>query len=291
MPKARGLGRGLSELIPEQVVQATDRPEEVPLGRIHPNAQQPRRRFEPQALGELAASIAEHGLVQPIVVRPAPDGWEIVAGERRFRAATMAGLDRLPVVVRDVDDNRMLEIALIENLQREDLTVWEEATAIRALMQRGNLTQEEVAGRLGRSRSHVANILRVLALPESVQPLVAEGRLTLGQVKALLEAPAEILEEMASAAADEGWSVRTIEARVAARTRTAWTKEPEAHGDRDHGDDVEPFAERAAAALGQPVRWRPRRDGGDIVIRCSDQSEAERLLRYLAERDSVAGTG
>lgn len=291
MPKARGLGRGLSELIPEQVVRVTDRPEEVPLGRIHPNAHQPRRRFAPEALGELAASIAEHGILQPIVVRPVAEGWEIVAGERRFRAATMAGLERIPVVVRSVDDNRMLEIALIENLQREDLTVWEEATAIRALMQRGSLTQEEAAKRLGRSRSHVANILRVLALPEAVRPLVAEGFLSLGQIKALLEAPAEMLEGLARSAAEEGWSVRAIEGRIAALTRAEKTAGSARSDADERAGDVRRYAERAAAALGQTIQWRPKGGGGDIIIRCSDRSEAERVLDYLARGESEAGIG
>ena len=282
MPKARGLGRGLSELIPEQVVQAADRPEEVPLTRIHPNARQPRRRFEPAALEELARSIAAHGVLQPIVVRAVADGWEIVAGERRFRAATMAGLSRIPVVIREIDDDRMLEIALIENLQREDLTVWEEATGIRALMQRADLTQEEVSRRLGLSRSHVANILRVLALPERVREFVTEGRLTLGQVKALLEAPAEFLEGLARRAVEEGWSVRTIEAQVSALGRETAPLKGRART-ASWPEEVAFYADRATSWVGRPLEWRARGDGGDVVIRCATREEAERILRRLAE--------
>lgn len=282
MPKARGLGRGLSELIPEQVVQAADRPEEVPLTRIHPNARQPRRRFEPAALEELARSIAAHGVLQPIVVRSVADGWEIVAGERRFRAATMAGLSRIPVVIREIDDDRMLEIALIENLQREDLTVWEEATGIRALMQRADLTQEEVSRRLGLSRSHVANILRVLALPERVREFVTEGRLTLGQVKALLEAPAEFLEGLARRAVEEGWSVRTIEAQVSALGREKAPPKGRART-ASWPEEVALYADRATSWVGRPLEWRARGDGGDVVIRCATREEAERILRRLAE--------
>ena len=282
MPKARGLGRGLSELIPEQVVQAADRPEEVPLTRIHPNARQPRRRFEPAALEELARSIAAHGVLQPIVVRSVADGWEIVAGERRFRAATMAGLSRIPVVIREIDDDRMLEIALIENLQREDLTVWEEATGIRALMQRADLTQEEVSRRLGLSRSHVANILRVLALPERVREFVTEGRLTLGQVKALLEAPAEFLEGLARRAVEEGWSVRTIEAQVSALGREKAPPKGRART-ASWPEEVALYADRATSWVGRPLEWRARGDGGEVVIRCATREEAERILRRLAE--------
>jgi len=218
------------------------------------------------------------------VVRAVTDGWEIVAGERRFRAAALAGLERVPVVVREVADERMLEIALIENLQREDLTVWEEASAIRALMQRWNLTQEEVAQRLGRSRSHVANILRVLALPEDVRPLVEEGRLTLGQVKALLEAPPEAWGELARRAADEGWSVRRIEREVGEREHRAAMRErpPREIAAAPDEEGLRSWAERAGEVLGRSVTWRARGQGVEIAIRCPDVRSAREVFERLA---------
>lgn len=298
MPKARGLGRGLSELIPESVASPGERVEELPLGAVRPNPQQPRRRFDPERLAELAASVREHGVLEPIVVRAKGDGYEIVAGERRWRAAAIAGRDRVPVVVRDVSDDRMLEIALVENLQREDLGLWEEASALRALMQSYGWTQEQLAERVAKSRSHVANTLRVLALPEGARALVEEGRLSLGHVKAILEGPPEHVNALAQAAADGGLTVREVAARVAALgRRTAGRGGRPASARGAWPPALQATAASVGARLGRPLRWRAAGEGGEVGVECTSASEAARLLwaldralLFLEEHGDSAGT-
>lgn len=282
MPKARALGRGLSELIPETAAAPGDRVEELSLGAVRPNPQQPRRRFDPERLAELAASVREHGILEPIVVRPRGDGFEIVAGERRWRAAAIAGQERVPVVVREVSDERMLEISLVENLQREDLGLWEEATALRALMQSYGWTQEQVAERVSKSRSHVANTLRVLALPEGARALVEEGRLSLGHVKAILEAPPEHVETLARTAADGGLTVREVAARVAALGRAGNRRggRPAAAASA-WSPALQTVAASVGARLGRPLRWRPAGQGGEVAVHMGSTAEATVLLRAL----------
>jgi len=279
--KVRGLGRGLSALLPDATPAAGEGPREVPVGALQPNPDQPRRRFDPDRLAELAASVREHGVLEPIVVRPAADGFEIVAGERRWRAAAMAGLERVPVVVREVGEDRMLEVALAENLQREDLGVWEAATAFRALMQRFGWTQEALAEHVSKSRSHVANTLRVLALPERARRLVEEGRLTLGQVKAVLEAPADAVETLAQQTADEDLTVRQIGERVAALGRARGPRRAAGGEARAWPALLDEAAGAVGARLGRPLRWRAAGRGGEISLAVSSTEEAARLLRAI----------
>ncbi len=187
-PKKRGLGRGLDALI-EKVEEK--KPEEpvrtLPIDRLHPNRFQPRTHFDDAALEELAESIRAQGIIQPLVVAPEGDGWAIIAGERRWRAARQAGLEAVPVVVREVaDDREMLELALVENLQRSDLNPIEEAEAYAALQEKFGLSQEDVATRVGKARTTVTNSLRLLRLPDEVLDLLREGRLTAGQARPLL---------------------------------------------------------------------------------------------------------
>ncbi len=296
MPKARGLGRGLSELIPESAAAPGERVEELPLGAVRPNPHQPRRRFDPERLAELAASVREHGVLEPIVVRSTADGFEIVAGERRWRAAAIAGLERVPVVVREVTDDRMLEIALVENLQREDLGLWEEASALRALMQSYGWTQEQLAEHVAKSRSHVANTLRVLALPEGARALVEEGRLSLGHVKAILEAPPEHVEGLARAAAEGGLTVREVAARVAAIGRRERRGGRPAAARSAWPADLQARAASVGARLGRPLRWRASGKGGEVALACASPAEAarllwalERALVFLEEQSGEAG--
>jgi ParB family chromosome partitioning protein len=281
VPRARGLGRGLSALIPEAEPGPGDRVLTLPLGAIRPNPFQPRRRFDAEGLEELAASVREHGVLQPIVVRPAAGGYEIVAGERRWRAAGMAGRSEIPAVVREVAEERMLEIALVENLQREDLGVWEEASALRALMRAHGWTQDEVAERVGKSRSHVANILRVLALPEGARRLVEDGRLTLAHVKAVLEAGPEHVEALAAEAAAKGWSVREVEARARALRASGGSRPARRRPGGGWPADLEAAAAALGERLGRPVRWHAAPKGGEIRLACDDDAEAARLLRAL----------
>ena len=214
-----GLGRGLDSLfadtLPENESESGGEVTTLPLRDIEPDKDQPRKAFEEESLTELAASITEHGLLQPIAVRPKPlgAGYVIIAGERRWRAARMAGLAQVPVVIRDVSDEQAMELALIENLQREDLDPVEEATGIRELMTRCGLTQEQAAQKLGKSRSALANSLRLLNLPENVLELLKSGFLNIGHANVILSLPApELQEQAAQIIADNQLNVRQAEA-------------------------------------------------------------------------------
>ena len=211
-----GLGRGLDSLFEDAapVFESGAKVDTLPLREIEPDPEQPRKTFDEQALGELAASIAEHGLLQPIAVRPHGVGrYLIVAGERRWRASRMAGLTEVPVIVKDVTDEQAMELALVENLQREDLDPVEEAAGIRELMTRCGLTQEQAAQKLGKSRSALANSLRLLNLPDSVLELLKGGFLNIGHAKVILSLPtAELQEQAAQIVADNQLNVRQTEA-------------------------------------------------------------------------------
>lgn len=217
MAKGRGgLGRGLESLFEDAApsFESDTRIETLPLREIEPDPGQPRKTFDDETLAELSASIAEHGLLQPIAVRPKPSGgYLIVAGERRWRASRMAGLTEAPVIVKDVTDEQAMELALVENLQREDLDPVEEAAGIRELMTRCDLTQEQAARKLGKSRSALANSLRLLSLPETVLELLKSGFITIGHAKVILGLPTpELQEEAAQMIADNQLNVRQAEA-------------------------------------------------------------------------------
>ena len=217
MAKGRGgLGRGLESLFEDAApsFESDTRIETLPLREIEPDPGQPRKTFDDETLAELSASIAEHGLLQPIAVRPKPSGgYLIVAGERRWRASRMAGLTEVPVIVKDVTDEQAMELALVENLQREDLDPVEEAAGIRELMIRCDLTQEQAARKLGKSRSALANSLRLLSLPETVLELLKSGFITIGHAKVVLGLPTpELQEEAAQMIADNQLNVRQAEA-------------------------------------------------------------------------------
>ena len=217
MAKGRGgLGRGLESLFEDAApsFESDTKIETLPLREIEPDPGQPRKTFDDETLAELSASIAEHGLLQPIAVRPKPSGgYLIVAGERRWRASRMAGLTEVPVIVKDVTDEQAMELALVENLQREDLDPVEEAVGIRELMTRCDLTQEQAARKLGKSRSALANSLRLLSLPETVLELLKSGFITIGHAKVVLGLPTpELQEEAAQMIADNQLNVRQAEA-------------------------------------------------------------------------------
>ena len=217
MAKGRGgLGRGLESLFEDAApsFESDTRIETLPLREVEPDPGQPRKTFDDETLAELSASIAEHGLLQPIAVRPKPSGgYLIVAGERRWRASRMAGLTEVPVIVKDVTDEQAMELALVENLQREDLDPVEEAAGIRELMIRCDLTQEQAARKLGKSRSALANSLRLLSLPETVLELLKSGFITIGHAKVVLGLPTpELQEEAAQMIADNQLNVRQAEA-------------------------------------------------------------------------------
>jgi len=289
----RGLGRGLSALMADVNLtrsepEATPRRAEnvIPVEKIEPNPDQPRRDFSPEALEELAASIREKGVIQPLLVRPhprKPGSYEIIAGERRWRAAQMAQVHELPVVVRELDDTEVLEVAIIENIQRADLNPLEEALGYRQLMERFGHTQEKVAEALSKSRSHIANLLRLLQLPDEVQGMLREGRLTAGHARAMITAPDPV--KLAREAVDKGLSVREVE-------RLAKQDAPNP-GRSSGGGSVKRTPEKDAdtralesdlsATLGMRVNIDHKgEEGGQLSIQYRDLDELDQICQLLS---------
>jgi ParB family chromosome partitioning protein len=274
-PRRKGLGRGLDALIPHS--PATKPQERVlRIEQIAPSPWQPRLRFDDGKLQELAESMRQYGVVEPLVVRPREGGFELVAGERRLRAARLCGLDSVPVVVREMDDREALEVTLIENLQREELSALEEAAAYVRLIEEFGATQEEVARRTGKSRPAVANTIRLLQLPEAVREEMRTGRLTAGHARALLALDSPVEQTaLARDAIRFGLSVRQLEARIRARKQL----KPKSRAVRDlHLVDVE---KQLMRALGTRVRLENQGSRGRIVIEFFSPAELERLVERL----------
>lgn len=282
----KGLGALLGEYL-EEVERASTPEREVALSLVRPNPFQPRAGFEEEGLEELAGSIRQNGLLQPLVVRPSGSGWEIVAGERRFRALQRLGWEKVPVVVRELSDEQMLVLALVENLQREDLSPLEEAVGYRQLIDGFGLTQKEVARRIGRDRSTVANTLRLLALPEPVREMLASGRLTAGHARAILGLEGEERQvTLAREVARRGLSVRETEERVRA-LREAGEGVRGSGPAREAGPPPDPLVRRARRvlerALGTQVQLRMGSGAaGEIRIPFHDADDFQRLLGILA---------
>lgn len=224
---SKRLGKGLDALIPSLSIQDDDKVIEIPLNQLRANPYQPRKSFDEEAIRELAESIRQHGVIQPIIVRSVLKGYEIIAGERRFRASQFCGNTTIPAVVRTFSDQQVMEIALIENLQRENLNAMEIAVAYQGLMDQFQLTQEELSLKVGKSRSHIANFLRLLTLPDEVKDYVSRGTLSMGHARALvgLKDPATI-KQLAKQCIDHEWSVRDLEEAVQQldRKKTGKTK-------------------------------------------------------------------
>ena len=247
----RGLGRGLGALLGEAAEApespARDEVKNLKLTDIDPNRGQPRERFDEGALRELAESIKSVGVLQPILVRQTGDRYEIIAGERRYRASRLAGLNEIPAIVRDWDDQRRLEAALVENLQRDDLNPVEEATGVRKLMEAAGLTQERVAERLGKSRPAVANLLRLLTLPEDVQKMLVDGRLSAGHARALVTVDPSRQMQLANLTVQQNWSVRQLERICAQPVKPAPQPKPRPNRQLNELEDMarELFGTRA----------------------------------------------
>jgi len=276
--KRKALGRGLAALIPEPEAPAAPLPAgEVPVSALDPNPFQPRGAFDPARLAELAASIRESGVVQPILVRRRGERFQIIAGERRFRAAEQAGLATVPVTVRDVDDEHLLELALVENIQREELNAIEEAQAYHRLQDEFHLTQDEIARRVGRDRTTITNTLRLLRLPRELREMVSAGRLDSGHARALLALEhAEDQLALGREAARRGLSVREVERRVALQ------RAPRAAGGRPRKDaNTRAAEERLHAALGARVEIARRGRGGAIRVLFAGEAELNRLFELL----------
>jgi ParB family chromosome partitioning protein len=282
MAQRRGLGKGLGALIP-----GADAPGavslEIPLAELEANPLQPRRRFEQAALEELASTIREHGVLTPVVVRRGPGGYQIIAGERRIRAARMAGLTRIPAVLKEASDAQALQMALVENLQREDLNPMEAAEAYRRLVEEFGLTQEEVAGRLGRDRSSVANAVRLLRLPKRVRDDLADGVLSEGHGRALLglEKPADQIKAR-DVVVKRGLTVRATEALVRRLRGGAPTKDARpAIGD----PNIHALEDRLRIALGAKVRILRQGTTGLLEISFFSDDDLTRLV------DLITGVG
>jgi ParB family transcriptional regulator, chromosome partitioning protein len=281
MTGRKALGKGLSALIPdEDAIPA--RPEltlEVPTASLDPNPYQPRSVFAPGPLAELVASIRESGLVQPLLVRRRGERYEIVAGERRHRAAAALGLATVPVVVRDVPDDRLLELALVENIQRAELTPLEEAHAYERLQRELGLTQDEIAKRVGKERPTVANTLRLLRLPKEVRELLAEGKLDAGHGRALLALErAEAQVALGREAVRRGLSVRELERRVA-RDRA-----PRGKKEARRDPNTRAAEEKLRGALGARVEIRRQGRAGFLKVPFANEAELQRLFDLLVKR-------
>jgi ParB family chromosome partitioning protein len=272
-----GLGRGLGALIP-QTSPAGAAPVEIPISRIRGNPYQPRQRVEQHTLESLAASIAIHGVLQPVLVTEVLDGYQLVAGERRVRAAQMAGLDRVPAIVRQMAQRDQLAIALVENVQRADLNAIEEAHAYRQLADEFGLTQEEIAARVGRARSTIANTLRLLDLEGPVQQALAEGNITEGHARALAGATPAGQRQLVEAVIARDLSVRQTEELVRRlREKPATHARPAA----DPNTEMERLEEDLRRALGTKVLLARSRKGGRIVIEYYSDEEFSRLFDRL----------
>jgi ParB family transcriptional regulator, chromosome partitioning protein len=279
----RGLGSGLAAILPEASVEDAGELRELPTELIKPNPNQPRTKIDPTALSGLASSIEANGIVQPLLVRPLADGsYELIAGERRWRAAQEAGLARVPAVVRDQELAERLQVALIENMVREDLNPVDEARACAALVDELGLSKEELARRVGRSRPAVSNLIRLLDLPDEALALLESGELSEGHGRALLAAEGnDVRRRLARDAAKGGWSVRETENKVklagqprnARGTRRQLAPE-EAAALRDAADRLE-------SALGHEVKVKPRGRGVSVEIRLDDLDQALALARDL----------
>lgn len=277
----QALGRGLKALIPQAEESRGDEIRQIPVGSIQPNPYQPRREFDEEGLQELAGSIREKGVLQPITVRDTDQGFELVAGERRWRAAQIAGLREIPALVRGLSDREVMEIALIENLQREDLNPIEEAEAYQVLMREFGLTQEEVAKAVGKGRPTIANRLRLLRLPDVVRQWVGGGKLSPGHAKVLLMLNEEGAIELGRRSVDEGWSVRQLEEYLQTKKTKAIRsrKSPKLTQQSPLLREVE---ERLEGVLGTKVKIKDREGKGRIEVEYYSTEELNRILETIA---------
>ncbi|MFD1675990.1 ParB/RepB/Spo0J family partition protein [Alicyclobacillus fodiniaquatilis] len=276
----RGLGRGLDALIPQLNVSDNDYVVSVDLRDLRPNPYQPRREFNEDKLQELARSIEEHGIIQPLIVRKSEiRGFDIVAGERRFRAARLAGLQVVPAVVRELTDVKLMEIALIENLQREDLNPMEIAEAYANLIEKCQLTQDELAQRVGQSRSHIANMMRLLHLPTDIREMVSHGTLSMGHARALLSVEDKEQQRMlANQIVDEDLSVRKLENMIYQPKKTV---SRETQNNVKASNSYRRYEQQFQEYLGTAVRIQQGKKRGKIEIEYFSKEDLERIMQLM----------
>lgn len=273
----RGLGRGIDSLIPAVLEDQGEEILQVDPKDIRANPYQPRQVFDDAAIEELAASMVEHGIIQPLIVRRYDAGYQLVAGERRLRAAMRAGLDKVPVVVKSLSDREAMELSLVENLQREDLGPLEEAEAYRRLSEEFGLTQEQIAQRVGKSRSDIANTLRLLRLEPEVKQLINEGKMSGGHGRALVGLPREQQLSIARSIVERGLSVRSTEETVASKVANKKPRQKKSQAMR-----IREAEELLAAALGSPVVVKRQGTKGTISISFFGPEDLERLIEVIS---------
>ncbi|OES46297.1 ParB/RepB/Spo0J family partition protein [Domibacillus iocasae] len=280
---AKGLGRGLDALFPDLGSDKNSTVEDISVKDIRPNPHQPRKIFNEEAINELKQSIQAHGILQPIVLRKSIKGYEIVAGERRYRAAKAAGMKEVPAIVKELTEAQMMELALLENLQREDLTVMEEAAAYQLIMDKLNVTQAELASRIGKSRPHISNYVRLLDLPPEIQEMIAESKLSMGHARALLGVkPKQKQLEAAEKTAAEGWTVRQLESWIREARENVSRETKTVKKDVFILDREEALRER----FGTTVQIRQSKSGnkGKIEIEYLSTDDLNRILEMLDNR-------
>lgn len=287
--KSRGLGRGLSALMADVAAEteekSSDKPrpaeQSVPIEKVQPNPDQPRQAFAKEALDELAASIKEKGIIQPLIVRKKGDSFEIVAGERRWRAAQQAQLHEVPVIVRDFTDTEVLEVAIIENIQRADLNPVEEAAGYKQLMERFGHTQEKLAEAMGKSRSHIANLMRLLTLPEAVQSMLRDNSLTAGHARALITADDPL--SFAQQVVQRGLSVRETEKLAKAKTEKQPAKKAKPPA-QEKDADTKALEGDLSATIGMKVQidHAAGQESGVLTVRYSNLDDLDTLCQLLS---------
>lgn len=282
---AKGLGKGLNAFFSNMETTKEESVREIKLKELRPNPYQPRKVFEKEAIDELTQSIKEHGILQPIIARKSIKGYEIVVGERRFRAAKAAKLDAVPVVVRELTEEQMMELAVLENLQREDLTPIEEGNAYQLLMEKLGLTQEELAKRLGKSRPHIANHIRLLSLPPKIQILITEGKISMGHGRALLGLrKKDKLMAIVDKIIKESLNVRQLEKLIQQLNDVPReTKKPEKKKDVFIKEHESNLRER----FGTTVNIKQSKNKGKIEIEFFSKEDLERIIELLGMKEDV----
>ncbi|CAH1224434.1 Stage 0 sporulation protein J [Paenibacillus plantiphilus] len=279
---SKRLGRGLDALIPSLSVNDDDKVLEITLSQLRPNPYQPRKTFDDDAIRELAESIKHHGVIQPIIVRSVLKGYEIIAGERRYRASQLCGNATIPAVVRNFTDQQVMEIALIENLQREDLNAIELALAYQALVDKFDLTQEELSMKVGKSRSHIANFLRLLTLPNEIKDNVSRGTLSMGHARALVGVKDEARKkELAQQSIAGEWSVRELEEAIQRLDQKATVKTKAAAKKRD--PYIEQLEESLREQFKTTVKIKQQKEKGKIELLYYNKQDLERLLELMQQ--------
>ncbi len=278
MKKRKALGKGLSSLIPEEKIGKTQiNYREVDIDLLQPNRFQPRKKFDQESLKELANSIKENGVIQPIIVRKLENGkYEIIAGERRWKASFLAGLEKVPVIIKDEDDNNLLQLALIENIHREDLSPIEEARALKQLSEEFKLTHEEIGKKMGKSRGYITNMIRILSLPEEIKELIEEGTLKIGQVRPLIGIEDKNLQiKIARQIKSLSLNSREVEKLISK------LKKSKKRNKREKDPFIESAEEKLTEKFLTKVEIDKKKRGGKIIIKFNSEEELERIFDIL----------